>query len=47
MLSSAHTDPDQTDPELAELRHSIDNIDAAVLHLLAERFKCINRKGQR
>src|SRR5450432_4151769 len=29
--------------ELVELRHSIDNIDAAVLHLLAERFKCTRK----
>ncbi|MDB5482508.1 MAG: tyrA [Caulobacteraceae bacterium] len=33
-------------PELAELRHSIDNIDAAVLHLLAERFKCTQKVGR-
>lgn len=33
-------------PELAELRHSIDNIDAAVLHLLAERFKCTRKVGE-
>ena len=33
-------------PELAELRHSIDNIDAAVLHLLAERFKCTRKVGR-
>jgi chorismate mutase len=32
-------------PELSELRHSIDNIDAAVLHLLAERFKCTRKVG--
>src|SRR5579863_10133228 len=32
-------------PELAELRHSIDNIDAALLHLLAERFKCTRKVG--
>lgn len=35
-----------TPPELLELRHSIDNIDAAVLHLLAERFKCTRKVGQ-
>jgi chorismate mutase len=35
-----------TPPELAELRHSIDNIDAAVLHLLAERFKCTRKVGE-
>ena len=39
---TTHTIP----PELAELRHSIDNIDAAVLHLLAERFKCTQKVGQ-
>ena len=33
-------------PELAELRHSIDNIDAAMLHLLAERFKCTRKVGE-
>ena len=33
-------------PALAELRHSIDNIDTAVLHLLAERFKCTRKVGE-
>lgn len=33
-------------PELAELRDSIDNIDAALIHLLAERFKCTKRVGE-
>ena len=37
---------DETPPELLELRHSIDNIDAAVLHMLAERFKCTRRVGE-
>ncbi len=32
-------------PELARLRHSIDNIDAALVHLLAERFKATQRVG--
>ena len=32
-------------PELASLRKSIDNIDAALVHLLAERFKCTQRVG--
>ena len=31
--------------ELAELRASIDNFDAALVHLLAERFKCTQRVG--
>jgi chorismate mutase len=37
---------DQTPPELVEMRHSIDNIDAALIHLLAERFKQTRRVGQ-
>lgn len=36
----------QTPPELLRLRSSIDNIDAALLHLLAERFKCTQRVGE-
>ncbi|WP_282701970.1 chorismate mutase [Streptomyces sp. CC219B] len=31
--------------ELARLRDSIDNIDAAVVHMLAERFKCTQQVG--
>ena len=31
--------------ELARLRGSIDNIDAALVHLLAERFKCTQAVG--
>ncbi|TDC12905.1 chorismate mutase [Streptomyces sp. 8K308] len=32
--------------ELTALRDSIDNIDAAVVHMLAERFKCTQRVGR-
>jgi len=32
-------------PELTSLRQSIDNIDAALVHLLAERFKATQRVG--
>ncbi len=32
--------------ELAELRRSIDNIDAALIHLLAERFKNTKNVGK-
>jgi len=35
-----------TDPELKRLRDSIDNIDAALVHLLAERFKCTQAVGR-
>jgi len=33
-------------PELLHLRDSIDNIDAALVHLLAERFKCTQAVGR-
>lgn len=32
--------------ELAVLRSSIDNLDGALIHLLAERFKCTRRVGE-
>ena len=32
--------------DLEEMRSSIDNIDAALVHLLAERFKCTKRVGR-
>jgi chorismate mutase len=31
--------------ELQDLRKSIDNIDAAMIHILAERFRCTQRVG--
>jgi len=34
-----------THPELLRLRDSIDNIDAALIHMLAERFKCTQAVG--
>ena len=37
---------DQTPSELLEMRHSIDNIDAALIHLLAERFKQTRKVGE-
>ena len=42
-MSGADNRP--TDPELARLRASIDNIDAALVHMLAERFKCTQAVG--
>jgi len=32
--------------ELIALRRSIDNIDAAIIHMLAERFRCTQQVGQ-
>ena len=37
---------DKTTLELQRFRDSIDNIDAALIHLLAERFKCTKRVGE-
>lgn len=36
----------QTPAELVRLRTSIDNIDAALVHLLAERFKATQQVGE-
>ena len=36
----------QTHPELAAMRASIDNVDAALIHLLAERFKFTKAVGR-
>ncbi len=38
-------EPGAIPPELARLRHSIDNIDAALIHILAERFKATQQVG--
>jgi len=37
---------DQVMAELSRLRDSIDNMDAALIHLLAERFKITQRVGE-
>jgi chorismate mutase len=37
---------DDIPPALKELRHSIDNIDTALIHLLAERFKQTRKVGE-
>lgn len=39
------TDP-ATDTQLAAFRRSIDNIDAALIHILAERFRITQAVGQ-
>lgn len=40
------TDRSEVPEALSRLRHSIDNIDAAVVHMLAERFKCTRLVGE-
>ncbi|MFJ4540710.1 chorismate mutase [Streptomyces tibetensis] len=48
-MTTSNTGSRDVDPavreELARLRASIDNIDAAVVHMLAERFKCTQQVG--
>ena len=56
MTSSDRDEPGESEPgelgdsgapaELLRLRASIDNIDAALIHLLAERFKCTQQVGE-
>ncbi len=37
---------DSVPEQLLSLRNSIDNIDAALIHMLAERFRCTQQVGQ-
>jgi chorismate mutase len=39
-------EPQPTDDQLAQYRASIDNIDAALIHMLAERFKVTQAVGR-
>ncbi|NLI19595.1 MAG: chorismate mutase [Actinomycetales bacterium] len=43
----AHASPEgpEVPDELREYRRTIDNIDAALVHLLAERFRCTQKVG--
>lgn len=43
---SMHGEPEEASAELTSLRRSIDNIDAALIHLLAERFKFTQTVGR-
>ncbi len=43
-MTDAQPDPDP-DPALASFRASIDNIDAALIHMLAERFRITKAVG--
>ncbi|MEE1942205.1 chorismate mutase [Streptomyces sp. TRM 70361] len=44
-MNNSEIDP-AVQTELTRLRESIDNIDAAVVHMLAERFKCTQQVGR-
>jgi chorismate mutase len=43
---ASQTDPVPEDPVLAGFRKSIDNIDAALIHMLAERFRITQAVGE-
>ena len=43
---SEHSAGNGAHDQLLDLRASIDNLDAAIIHLLAERFKCTQQVGQ-
>jgi chorismate mutase len=44
-VPSVPADGSDVRDQLAALRASIDNLDAAIVHLLAERFKCTQKVG--
>ncbi len=44
-VTETHLTPEEAQAELLRLRASIDNIDAALVHMLAERFKCTKAVG--
>jgi len=44
--TSAPTDESGADPVLVSYRKSIDNIDAALIHMLAERFRITQAVGE-
>lgn len=43
---SEHSAENGAHDQLLDLRASIDNLDAAIIHLLAERFKCTQQVGR-
>jgi chorismate mutase len=45
-LQASHTPDGVSDPVLAAFRKSIDNIDAALIHILAERFRITQAVGE-
>jgi chorismate mutase len=45
-VTSEHAAVSGPHEELLALRGSIDNLDAAIIHMLAERFKCTQQVGR-
>lgn len=46
VVSTGHGTRPELHPDIRDIRESIDNIDAALVHLLAERFKFTRRVGE-
>ncbi len=46
MTAHACPEPHDVPAELLAYRKTIDNIDAALVHMLAERFRCTKRVGE-
>ncbi len=46
LMSDITHNPNEPDPVLASFRKSIDNIDAALIHILAERFRITQAVGE-
>jgi chorismate mutase len=46
MTDASNTEPAGVPEELRAARKTIDNIDAALIHLLAERFRCTQAVGR-
>lgn len=45
-MTSEHAAGNGPHDQLFDLRASIDNLDAAIIHMLAERFKCTQQVGR-
>ena len=45
-MSDAATDAERAEAVLSDLRKSIDNLDAVLVHTLAERFRCTQAVGR-
>ena len=46
MTEAERADSDRAEALLGDLRHTIDNLDAVLVHTLAERFRCTQAVGR-
>lgn len=45
-MKDGKADPERAEALLGDLRHTIDNLDAVLIHALAERFRCTQQVGR-